>query len=319
MRYAVTAVHAVQLGRGVRIVERFAVTDAFVVWSHAFSCRNTNALFVPQVSFLAEATDDAFLDVDEGGAWVFACGLLDRAAFAVSLVLFALRSRYLFINRHRQRLDNILVWLWHWEDVNFVTIWHRHWERMEDVAVGRWHWKNVDHAILGNRHWQRLNDVLLRDWEWKNVDRVTVWYRHWERLDDFLIWHGHRQWLEAGAHLLWQLAAILCDSHVSRLALATWQADPRAFRIRGIAGGVATLTLAPFLIIAAHCWWHGFHLVILCGAFRSRHAEVLFVPQITLLAKASNDTFLGVHAGLRIFAGGLLDRAAHIQDLVFRA
>jgi hypothetical protein len=319
MRYAVTAVHAVQLGRGVRIVERFAVTDAFVVWSHAFSCRNTNALFVPQVSFLAEATDDAFLDVDEGGAWVFACGLLDRAAFAVSLVLFALRSRYLFINRHRQRLDNILVWLWHWEDVNFVTIWHRHWERMEDVAVGRWHWKNVDHAIHGNRHWQRLNDVLLRDWEWKNVDRVTVWYRHWERLDDFLIWHGHRQWLEAGAHLLWQLAAILCDSHVSRLALATWQADPRAFRIRSIAGGVATLTLAPFLIIAAHCWWHGFHLVILCGAFRSRHAEVLFVPQITLLAKASNDTFFGVHAGLRIFAGGLLDRAAHIQDLVFRA
>jgi hypothetical protein len=118
---------------------------------------------------------------------------------------------------------------------------------------------------------------------------------------------------------LWQLAAILCDSHVSRLALATWQADPRAFRIRSIAGGVATLTLAPFLIIAAYCWWHGFHLVILCGAFRSRHAEVLFVPQITLLAKASNDTFFGVHAGLRIFAGGLLDRAAHIQDLVFRA
>jgi len=267
--------------------------------SFAVGRSHAHALIVSQVSFGAEATDDAIPGAHWARMWVGAGGWASGAAGLVDFVLAA---------------------SWNWRE---------HHERF---------WLNLGRAIAGFNAFVGFvaEMALFASAAW-DADARADWVRVLAgtittfALTVFFIlfafgdWREHhkRFWLNLDGAFAGFNAFASFVAEMTLFASAAWDADARADWVGVLAGTIATFALTVFFVFfALHFWWVGEEHVWLFNslAFAGLNAETETVSQKSFLAEASDDTVLGAdRAWVGVGASGCAGRTAWIEHFVIRA
>jgi len=300
----VAAGQAVQLGA--TFAEDFAITGALSLWLHgrlvqgdvdgaggfAVGSSHADAVSVFQVSFLAEAADDALSSADRARLGVSAGGWAGGTARVEDFVFTAFRDWW---EHHERR---------HW------------WDRVDLRAL-----EGHDAAsIVGT-------DVSLFAGATRFADAWAGWVRGLAgsiatfALTVFFVVAAHfSRWQQ---HFLGALAgqnAATIFADVSFFAGAALDADEGAHWVGVLAGSVAAFALAEFFIFTAHLRWqrHGF------GSWHTAEFRVnalaFFVFQVAGFAEAADHALKRAYlAGMGVGAGWGAGGTARHEDFVFFA
>jgi hypothetical protein len=257
---------------------------------------HADTVFVFQVAGFAEASDDAVLGADGAGMGVGAGRRASRAAGVEFLVFTALldwgqhheRHWRAFLSNDAAAVGTIAEVSWLAGAAGFADAW------AERVGI-----------IAGAIAALALTEFFV-------VAARFGWVQSDER--------GWRHWVDLGALLSHDAAAIGSSAEVSLFAGAAGDADSRADRVGFIAGAVAALALTVFFVIPAHFGWHCHGLGGWDTAGCRRDADAVFVLQVAGFAEASDDALQSAGLGLvRVGAGRGAGGAAWHEKFVFFA
>jgi len=254
---------------------------------HAF------ALCVFQVSFLAEAADDAVLGADGARVGIGAGGRAGGAARVENFIFAALGDDWARALDTQERGD---LWAFAGHDAFAVVI--------AEVSL----FAGASRSADAGAHRVGVFAGAIAALALTEFFVVSAGFSRGQR--------DHRDFL--GAFAGHDAAAVFAD--VSFLAGAAGDADARADRVGVLAGSIATFALTEFLVVAANLGRHGHGLSGWYSAFLRLHALALGVLQVAGFAEASDHALFGAHwAWIGVGAGRGACGSARHEHFVFFA